>query len=110
MEEEKEKGKVQKVANKSGALGTRTVGDTMDTGPTYVITVPESYEQTEMEEVLDLVLAAPDTSIGTAIVVREGVCFNRIDDGHRGPRVKKMVEYDDEPDEETVFNDEGWGD
>jgi hypothetical protein len=73
----------KKKSNKRGAMGTRSIGegDTMAAGPTYIITVPETYTQDEMEEIVDLVMCAPDHAVGTAIAVREGVCFTKIDDG-----------------------------
>ena len=69
--------------NGMGTMGTRKLGDgdTMNVGPTYIVTVPEEYDQQQMEDLLDLAMAAPDEAIGTALVVRDGVNFTKIDDG-----------------------------
>lgn len=95
----------EKKANKMCALGTRKIGegDTMSVGPTYIITVPESYTQDDMEELVDITMCAPDSAVGTAIAVREGVHFTKIDDGHHVKASLGCRCHYDEPD------DEGWG-
>ena len=104
----------RKKSNKMCALGTREIGDgdTMAIGPTYIITVPEQYTPDEMEEIVDIVMCAPDSAIGTVIAVHEGVCFTKIDDGlqvHTKGCGCRYEEPDENEPDENEPDDDGWG-
>jgi len=98
-------GKVEKNSNESGVAAYRKTGDgeIVRNGPTYIVTVPESYNQQEMEEIADLAMSLPDTSMGNMLVVREGVQFTKISDGQHF----KMSTLIDKEDDKQVYDD--WG-
>lgn len=73
-----------KKVGKTAAVGGKKMGEDgkmIEVGPTYVIRVPEDYEEKEMEEILDIALAMPSSVIGQLMVVRQGVDFDMLQDG-----------------------------